>query len=386
MGISVNQSDENDTHQSAPIFRRLSVVFLILIFSADILTPLGLAHGILYLLAIALADLTRDRHWVLHIGLWSMLLCSVGMSLGEIPPGVSLVTVVLNRLFSLLAIGVTMTLSMQWLSVRSKLHQTRHRSRKNQEKVRRLQTTLDILSAQTDTGYWCYDTQSQTFHWSDIVSRIAGQPAGKPTPPGGGLEFFPEPGYWQLRDAFEQCVQNGKSYSEQLPMNTPGGQQPLIKTSGRPLFNELGEQIGVVGTLKDVTGATDSGESFVESARALQQQLDALPVTVWSALPDGSVDYFNQALSDYSGVPRDTLSAPGKWLTLLHLDDQERCTSLWLRCVESGRPYSIQFRIRRYDGQYRWHQVQATPARNLAGSITKWYGSAVEIPEAAVTT
>lgn len=384
MNISVNQSEENDTRRRAPIFRRLSVVLLVLVFAADILTPLGLAHGILYVFVITLATFTRDRQWVLHMGLWSMVLCSVGMLLGQLPNGFLLVAVVVNRLLSLAAIGVTLALSLQWLSTRSALDQSRHQNEQNQKQLRRLQTTLDMLSSQTDTGYWCYDTPSQAFHWSEVVSRIVGLPAGQPVPPGGGLEFFPEPGYWQLRTAFEQCVQTGKPYSEQLPMNTASGQQRLIKTSGRPLFNKRGEQIGAVGTLQDITGLSRSGTQFEESARALQQQLDALPVTVWSALPDGTIDYFNQALSDFSGMPRETLSAPGQWLTLLHPDDQERCTRHWLHCVESGRPYHIQFRIRRYDAQYRWHQVQATPARDLSGKITKWYGSAVEIPEAVV--
>ncbi|WP_169449429.1 PAS domain-containing protein [Marinimicrobium agarilyticum] len=333
-----------------------------------------------------MADLTRDRNSVLQVGLWSMLLCSIGMSLGDLPDGFSLAVVVLNRLLSLMAIGIALTLSLQWLSSRAHLHQNRDDLRRAQRQLKRLQTTLDMLSIQTDTGYWHFETQSRVFYWSDIVSRIVGQPAGQPVPPGGGMEFFPEPGYWQLREAFEQCVQTGKSYSEQLPMTSTSGQQRLVKTSGRPWYNERGEQIGVVGTLRDITGTTLSREQFVENAQALQQQLDALPVTVWRAQPDGSIDYFNQALSDYSGEPRETLSAPGEWLTLLHPDDQERCTRHWIRCVESGLPYQTQFRIRRYDGQYRWHQVQATPIRDLSGKITKWYGSAVEIPEATVKT
>lgn len=384
MNTSVNQSDESDTHYSAPIFRRVCVVLLVLVFASDILTPLGFAHGIFYTVVIALANLTGERQWVLRLGVGSLLLCSLGVLLSELPSGFSLTVVIVNRLLSLAAIGITLTLSLQWLSTRSSLGEAFDHAQREQGQLRRLQTTLDMLSAQANTGYWCYDLHSQTFHWSEIVSRIVGQPAGQPVPPGGGLEFFPEPGYWQLRRAFEQCLATGKPYSEQLPMITRSGQQRLIKTSGRPLFNAQGEQIGLVGTLQDMTDLSRASEQVVENARALQVQLDALPVVVWSALPNGSINYFNQALSDFSGVPRETLSAPGEWLTVLHPDDQERGTQTWLRCVERGEPYEIQFRIRRHDGQYRWHQIQATPVRDLSGAITKWYGSAVEIPETAV--
>ncbi len=385
MGTSVNQSEQGNTRLSAPIYRRFSLAALVIIFAADLLTPLGLAHGILYLLAIALANFTGERDWVLRVGLWSLLLCSVGMLLGDLPGGFSLVAVVLNRLFSLLAISITLTLSLRWLAARSALKRTRIQLEAEQRRVNRLQTTLDMLSRQAAIGYWWYENRNRAFHRSERVSQIVGLIPGEPPPEDGALSFFPEPGRQQVMAAFEQCVQHGRAYSEQLPIITRSGQQRLTKTSGRPLFDESGHQVGVVGTLQDITNIYRPDEQFAENAHALQQQLDALPATVWSALPDGSIDYFNQALSDFSGVPRETLAAPGEWLALLHPDDQERCTLTWTRCVEHGLPYQLQFRIRRYDGVYRWHQVQANPARDLKGCIVKWYGSAVEIPESAVT-
>lgn len=385
MNPSVNQSELGNTRLSTPIVRRLSTVYLLAVFGADILTPMGLAHGILYLPAIALANFSRDRDWVLRVGLWSLLLCSAGMLLGKLPEDFSLVVVVLNRLLSLLAISITLTLSLRWLAARSALEQAHSKQEADQRQLNRLQTTLDMLSRQSNIGYWCFENQNRRFHRSELASQIVGLAPGEPPPEDWAVSFFPEPGRQQVVAAFERCVQHGKPYSEQLPIKTRSGQQRLIKTSGRPLFDNEGHQIGVVGTLQDLTGFNRSREQFVENARALQQQLDSLPAVVWSALPDGSIDYFNQALSDFSGVPRETLSAPGEWLTLLHPDDQERCTLTWTRCVDSGSPYQIQFRLRRYDGQYCWHQVQANPARDLSGAIVKWYGSAVEVPESAVS-
>ncbi len=384
MNLSVNQSEQSDTRLPAPIYRRLPIVFLLVVFGADLLTPLGLAHGLLYLPVIVLVTLTRDQEQVLRVGLWALLLCSLGMLLGELPEGFALVAVVANRLLSLAAIGITLALCLQRLATRSALERISIHSEQDQNHLKRLQTTLDMLSRQADIGYWFFENRNQKFQRSELASQIVGLTPGEPPPEDGALSFFPEPGRQQVVAAFEQCVQRGKPYSEQLPINTRSGQQRLIKTAGRPLFNDEGQQIGVVGTLQDITGRNRSGEQFAENVRALQQQLDSLPTTVWSALPDGSIDYFNQALSDFSGVARETLSAPGEWLALLHPDDQERCILTWTRCVQNGQPYQIQFRIRRYDGKYCWHQVQATPARDLQGSIFKWYGSAVQIPESAV--
>ena len=321
---------------------------------------------------------------MLRIGLWSLLLCSAGLLLADLPDGFPLVAVLANRLLSLIAISVTLTVSLRWLATRDALGDTRRQLEPNQRHLQQAQSTLDMLSHQAGIGYWCYDKASQKFHRSELINPIIGLSPGEPPPADGALSFFPEPGRTQVVAAFDDCVQYGKPYIQQLPLVTRSGQKRLVQTSGRPLFDTQGVQIGVVGTLQDLTGTTQSNNRFAESARALQSQLDALPVTVWSALPDGSIDYFNQALSDFSGVPRESLSAPGEWLTLLHPDDQERCVQTWTQCIQNGKPYDIQFRIRRYDGQYRWHQVQATPARDINGNIIKWYGSAVEIPESAV--
>ncbi|UZJ45221.1 PAS domain-containing protein [Marinimicrobium sp. C6131] len=385
MKISVNQRDQTGTRRNTSKYRQISVAAFLLIFAADIVTPLGIAHGILYLLVIALANQTQDRGWVLNIGLWSLLLCSAGLVLADLPEGFPLVAVLVNRLLSLLAISVTLTISLRWLATRQAQDDTRRQLESCQRRLQQAQATLDMLSHQAGIGYWCYDKASQTFHRSELINPIVGLSAGEPPPADGALSFFPEPGRTQVVAAFDECVERGKPYTQQLPLITRSGQQRLVQTSGRPLFDHHGIQIGVVGTLEDLTGTTHSNNRFADNARALQAQLDALPVTVWSALSDGSIDYFNQALSDYSGVPRETLSAPGEWLMLLHPDDQERCVQTWTQCIQTGRPYSIQFRIRRYDGQYRWHQVQATPARDINGNIIKWYGSAVEIPESAVT-
>ncbi len=93
------------------------------------------------------------------------------------------------------------------------------------------------------------------------------------------------------------------------------------------------------------------------------------------------MDYVNRALSDYSGLAVEELVQPGRWLSILHPDDYDRAEAYWSESVDTGMDYVIEFRIRRKDGEYRWHLTRAQPVRNEQGIITKWYGGTVDIHE-----
>src|SRR3546814_2781909 len=84
-----------------------------------------------------------------------------------------------------------------------------------------------------------------------------------------------------------------------------------------------------------------------------------MPLIVWTADPDGTVDYSSRAMFEYTKEPDMNLPA-AEWATVIHPDDVETVHSAWTEAVRSGSDYSIEFRIRRgSDGSYRWHEVRA---------------------------
>lgn len=102
---------------------------------------------------------------------------------------------------------------------------------------------------------------------------------------------------------------------------------------------------------------------------------------VWSTLPDGDHDYFNQRWYDFTGVPRGTTDSEG-WNAILHPDDRERALKAWHQCLETGEPYEIEYRLRHRSGEYRWALARAMPVRNSAGEIVRWIGTCTAIHEA----
>lgn len=102
---------------------------------------------------------------------------------------------------------------------------------------------------------------------------------------------------------------------------------------------------------------------------------DAMPGFVWTARPDGTVDYVNQAFKNFTGLE----SYDNR--TCIHPDDRTATEAVWRKAMETGMQYEIEHRFRRHDGVYRWYLCRSVPVRDAAGTIVKWYGTSTDIDD-----
>jgi PAS domain-containing protein len=108
---------------------------------------------------------------------------------------------------------------------------------------------------------------------------------------------------------------------------------------------------------------------------------DALPLQVWTALPDGHLDYVNAFTVSYFSVSPQRLLEEG-WKDVCHSLDLITAGQRWAQCLATGEDYEVQFRLLRgSDRVYRWHLARAAAIRDAAGAITHWVGSNTDIDE-----
>ncbi len=112
----------------------------------------------------------------------------------------------------------------------------------------------------------------------------------------------------------------------------------------------------------------------------LGRVVDALPGLVWTALPDGRSDFFNQRWRDYTGLSFDEALGEG-WFATIHPDDLPDVLERWNAMLESGQPGEVEGRVRRFDGSYRWFHFSAAPIADDTGRIVKWCGINTEIED-----
>ena len=122
-------------------------------------------------------------------------------------------------------------------------------------------------------------------------------------------------------------------------------------------------------------------ERLQESEHRWRSLTEALPQLVWSAVPDGACDYFSTQWTQYTGVPESHLLG-WQWMETLHPDDRESTRQLWTDSVAGRGPYDVEYRVRRFDGEFRWFKTRGVPIRDSAGGIFKWFGTCTDIAEA----
>jgi PAS domain S-box-containing protein len=107
---------------------------------------------------------------------------------------------------------------------------------------------------------------------------------------------------------------------------------------------------------------------------------ESIPHIVWTASPDGATTYFNRQGTDYTGCPREA-NYDWDWVALVHPDDAGLAQRAWARATTTGTEFLLEYRIRRFDGAFRWHSCRALPLRTAAGEVHLWIGTATDIED-----
>ncbi|GCE45283.1 PAS domain S-box-containing protein [Thermosporothrix hazakensis] len=138
---------------------------------------------------------------------------------------------------------------------------------------------------------------------------------------------------------------------------------------------------GIAIYIHDITERKQAETALYKSHEALRIITETIPHLVWTARPDGWLDYFNQRCFTYLQASYDQLKGDG-WLQLVHPDDQVRALATWHAAIQAGQAYEIEYRVREgKTGLYHWFLVRALPLTDAQGHIIKWFGTATDIDE-----
>ncbi len=174
--------------------------------------------------------------------------------------------------------------------------------------------------------------------------------------------------------AYARVVDTGRPVRVEIPAANDRWFEARARGAGPERFAVL---------FLDITDRKRAERATIESEARFRSLAQSMPNHVWTALPSGQLDWFNERVYAYSGADEGSLDGEG-WGVLVHPDDAASARDLWVKALAEGVSYQADLRLRRYDGTYRWHIARAEPIRGDDGEIRMWIGSNTDMEDQKV--
>ncbi|MCK8778568.1 PAS domain-containing protein [Rhizobium sp. NTR19] len=190
-------------------------------------------------------------------------------------------------------------------------------------------------------------------------------------------------GFYELLD---QVYKSGVPYSAHAarvllrpkPDHMP--EEHFVDFVYQPIRNQEGNVTGIFVQGHDVTELRRAQEAARKNEYRFRTLAQSLPNHVWTASPDGRVQWCNDQILAYSGLTSFYFDAEVR-SGIVHPDDNPNVEMRWNEALRTGRTFETELRVRRHDGVYRWFLSRAVPVSNAQGEIEFWVATNTDIED-----
>lgn len=229
------------------------------------------------------------------------------------------------------------------------------------------------------SAFWLLDLQTQQIlYLSPAYEQIWGR---------SREELYADPKVWmqtvhpddrdRVQRAIAQCL-TSDSQDEEYRIIRPDGSIRWVRDRSFIARNLDGEPCRLAGVAEDITDRKQTEVALQKSEQRYRDLAEAMPQVVWLMSPTGAMQYFNRHWYDYTGLSEaESIGFGG--IVSIHPDDRSRTMQVWTRAIATGESDTVEYRLRHFDGSYRWFISRGVPLRDNAGEITSWIGTITDI-------
>lgn len=189
------------------------------------------------------------------------------------------------------------------------------------------------------------------------------------------IKSYPE--YLEDALALWGSALGGKSFTVTRMYNHPGKELAYYEYTFNPIMDQEGNVTGAVQVVRNQTEKIKAQQQ-VKNIQEFVLLAEVIPQKVWSAHPDGEVDYVNNRFLEFTGLAFEQMMGSG-WEKIVHPEDLPNAAQSWHESMQTGKTYEIEYRLRNRDGEFQWHLGRSIPMLDKKGKIIKWMGTATNI-------
>jgi PAS domain S-box-containing protein len=249
----------------------------------------------------------------------------------------------------------------------------------SRERLRQDRALLRRVERVAGVGGWEVDLATDQVSWTNEVYRIHEVPLDYVPSVEDGLQFYAPEARPRLREALEQCIDEGIPYDLELPFDTANGTRRWVRTQGERVNDEQGRPVAVVGTIQDVTEWREMRGRLREQRDLLQSINENVSEGIYRFRPGDGIVYANQALVDMLGYETaDALKAVDPKALYA---DPERHSELWEVAEQTAHQNMREVELRRKDGSTFPGRVTGTVVRDEDEGIAYIDGVITDLTE-----
>lgn len=242
------------------------------------------------------------------------------------------------------------------------------------KRVEESQAQLNLALESAKMGMWHINLKTHTVTVSSQISKIL------------GIEDVKDEDIFEINKrmihsedlamtnaAWEQAVHHKTPYAHEYRIVRQDGSERWLFSAGKAILDPQGNPLSLAGITMDVTERKLAESRSRESDARIRTFADAMPEMAFIANADGKFVYCNERMYRFNNNAETIATDQNCSGVVIHPEDTVRATELWNLSLQTGRPFQVEYRLQRHDGEYRWHLARAVKA------LDEWYGTITDI-------
>jgi PAS domain S-box-containing protein len=253
--------------------------------------------------------------------------------------------------------------------------------RQAEEALRESEARMSLAANAANLGLWVWNVPGGDERWvTEQWRRLFGFADSEPVTFDRFLEVVHPGDSERVKQVVQHMMEHGGEYEIDYRITRPDGSICWIAGHGSVELDERGKPVLVRGVSRDVTKRKIAEEELRESEERFRTVANAAPVMIWMADPDKLCTFFNKGWLDFTGRKLEQELGKG-WTEGVHQEDFDRCHDIYGNFFDSRQPFTMEYRLRRSDGEYRWVLDSGTPRFAPNGAFLGYIGSCIDITE-----
>ena len=226
------------------------------------------------------------------------------------------------------------------------------------------------------------DTHQRTTTFvSDYIERMLGYTVEEwKSTPNFALTLVHQEDRERVKREADAVFATGQPALFQFRWIAKDGRTVWVEANAAPLLDEAGTTIGIRGVTIDITERHNAEAARQQSEELFRNMADSAPVMIWVTDEDKQCSYLNKQWLDFTGRSMETQLGDG-WVEALHPEDRDRCFQIYTENFDQRKPFDMEYRLRRYDGEYRWIFDTGAPRFSSEHVFLGYIGSCIDITE-----